>query len=71
MKKKTGLSQVINGVQYTYDMDMLIYTENVDGNIILSDAEELLRGIIMEYMGMDVSSMLDISESYGFSPIHR
>ncbi len=66
-EEENGLSQVINGVQYTYDMDMLIYTENVDGNIILSDAEELLRGIIMEYMGMDVSSMLDISESYGFS----
>lgn len=64
---ENGLSQAINGVQYTYDMDMLIYTENVDGNIIRSDTEELLRGIIMEYMGMDVSSMLDVSESYGFS----
>lgn len=35
-EEENGLSQVINGVQYTYDMDMLIYTENVDGNIILS-----------------------------------
>ncbi len=60
---ESELGQAISGVQYTYDMDLLVYTKNVDGNIIRSDAEELLKSIIMEYMGMDVSTMLEMGES--------
>ena len=64
---ETGLKEAINGIQYTYDMDMLVYTENVDGTIIRSDSKELLKDLLIEYFGMDLSSMMDMSGSYGMS----
>ena len=64
---ESTLSQAVNGVQYTYDMDLLVYTENVDGTIIRSDSRELLQELLIEYFGMDMSSMMDMSSSYGFS----
>ena len=62
---ESGLYDAISGVQYTYNLDMLIYTKNVDGNIIQSDTEALLRDMIMEYVGVDMSAMMDMSESSG------
>ncbi|MBQ8649283.1 MAG: ABC transporter ATP-binding protein/permease [Clostridia bacterium] len=64
---ETGFKEAINGIQYTYDMDMLVYTENVDGTIIRSDSKELLKDLLVEYFGMDLSSMMDMSGSYGMS----
>ena len=58
----TSLKEAINGVQYTYDMPLLIYTENVDGNIILSDTESLMQDLLLEYFGMDLSGMMSMSE---------
>lgn len=60
-----GLGSALSGVQYTYDLDMQVYTENVDGTIIRSDTEELLQELLIEYFGLDISSMLNLSESYG------
>ncbi len=57
------LSTAINGIQYTYDFDMLIYTKNVDGTIIRSDAEELLQNLISEYMDIDMSMMSSMQGS--------
>ena len=51
------LSAVLNGVQYTYDLDMLVYTENVDGEIQISDTTSLMQEIMAENMGIDISSM--------------
>ena len=62
---ESGLYDAISGVQYTYNLDMLIYTKNVDGNIIQSDTEALLRDMIMEYVGVDMSAMMDMGESSG------
>jgi len=59
------LAQALSGVQYTYDLDMLVYTENVDGTIIQADTEALMQELLIEYFGMDMSSMMDMSESYG------
>ena len=61
------LSQAGSGVQYTYDLDMLVYTENVDGTIIRADTQELLQELLIEYFGMDLSSMMNMGESYGVS----
>ena len=63
----TGLKDALNGVQYTYNADMLIYTENVDGTIIQSDTQALLQELLLEYFGMDLSSMISMSESAGTS----
>ncbi len=66
-KEDSVINSAISGVQYTYDFDMLVYTENVDGEIMKSDSEELMRNILLEYFGMDMSAMLGMSESFGFS----
>ena len=64
---ETGLKEALSGVQYTYDLDMLIYTENVDGTIIQSDTQALMQELLLEYFGMDLSGMLDMGEEYGTS----
>ncbi len=57
------INEAISGIQYTYDAELLIYTENVDGTIIQSDSEALMQELLLEYFGMDLSSMMDMSES--------
>ncbi len=57
------LSEALNGIQYTYDLDMLIYTKSVDGKIMRSDAQELLERLVIEYMDFDMASMLDMQDS--------
>ena len=55
---ETGLKEAVSGVQYTYDMDMLVYTKGADGKVIHSDTKELLQNILLEYFGMDMSGMM-------------
>lgn len=62
-----SIHDAISGVQYTYDTDLLVYTENVDGTIIRSDSRELMQDLLLEYFGMDLSSMLGLSEDYGMA----
>ncbi len=59
----TNLYSAVNGVQYTYDMDMLIYTKGVDGKIILSDSEALMQDIMREHFGMDMSGFMSMGQS--------
>lgn len=68
----------VNGVQYSYDLPLMVYTKNVDGKIIHSDASDLMMSIMSEYMGMDMSSLMDTSENssgmmgtmMSFSPVN-
>ena len=59
----TNLSQALTGIQYTYNMDLLVYTQDPDGKIIYSDAQELLTKAIRENMGMDMSTMISMGEN--------
>ena len=59
----SGLKEAVSGVQYTYNMDMLVYTKNTNGTIIRSDTKALLQNILLEYFGMDLTGMLGIGES--------
>ena len=63
-----GLRSAVNGVQYTYDAPLTVYTQNVDGTIINSDSQELLQDLMLEYMGMDMSSMMSFTSAYGMDP---
>ncbi len=45
----------VSGVQYTYNMNLAIYTKNIDGEIIKSDVNELMQDMIADFM-MQVSS---------------
>ncbi|MBE6841728.1 MAG: ABC transporter ATP-binding protein/permease [Ruminococcus sp.] len=58
-----GFKGSVNGIQYTYNMDMLVYTKSTDGSIIRSDTEELMQDLMLEYFGMDMSLMTDMQDS--------
>ena len=60
---ESGLYKAVSGVQYTYDLDLLVYTENVDGNIIRSDSQELLSDLISEYFGMDMQGLISARDT--------
>ena len=57
------LHAALNGIQYTYDLNMQVYTKNVDGNIILSDAQKLLQEMMGQYLGMDLAPMMEQNTS--------
>ena len=66
---ESPLYEAISGVQYTYDLDLQIYTKNVDGNIIASDTMALMRDMMREFMGMDMSAMGNMSSMAENNPI--
>ncbi len=51
------LSTAVNGVQYSYNLDMQIYTENIDGDILHSDLEKILGDLMLKYIGIDMQSI--------------
>ena len=53
----TQLSTAVNGIQYSYDLDMQIYTENIDGEILHSDFEKIITDLMLKYVGVDMSAM--------------
>lgn len=55
--ENSQLSKALNGVQYSYDYDMLVYTKNVDGDIIISDSQQLMQSLMAEAMNVDLSAM--------------
>lgn len=63
----SNLHEAINGIQYAYDLDLLVFTKSVDGTIIRSDSEELLQNLIKEFMNMDMSAMNKMHENMGMS----
>ncbi len=65
--EQNALRDAINGIQYTYNLNMLVYTESIDGTIIQSDTQELLQELLIEYFGMDLSSMMNFSSTFGMS----
>ncbi|MBQ2266271.1 MAG: ABC transporter permease, partial [Clostridia bacterium] len=70
LENKKGNQEIrdaVNGVQYTYDFNMLIYTQNVDGQIIHSDSSELMTGILRDYFGMDLSGAASMMGGGGAS----
>lgn len=66
--EENGLRSAINGVQYAYNVPLTVYTENVDGSILHADSQQLTQELMLEYMGMDMSSMMEIYSTYGVDP---
>lgn len=56
-----NLHNTINGIKYTYNYDLLIYTKNVDNEIIVSDTEEVISEMLMKFMGSMANSNADVS----------
>ena len=49
------ISQYISSVQYSYDLDMNIFAQDVDGNIVKTDVIELLQNTMSATYGGDYS----------------
>ena len=77
-KENSRFNAAINGIQYSYGVDLNIYTKNVDGTIIKSDTEELIQKMLVKYMG-EISgsqiggdtSMLSMISGGGMSSMMR
>lgn len=54
-KENSPLKTSVSGIQYTYNMNLAIYTKNIDGNIIKSDINELMQDMIADFI-MQVST---------------
>ncbi|MBR5452666.1 MAG: ABC transporter ATP-binding protein/permease [Clostridia bacterium] len=61
-KEDSQLAAAINGIQYSYPLDLLVYTKNDDGKILRSETEEILMDLMMKYMKVDMSAMVAMRE---------
>ncbi len=66
---ESPLHSAVSGVQYTYDLDLQVYTKNVDGNIIASDTMELMQKLMGQFIGMDMSSMENLEDMAQSNPM--
>ncbi len=58
------ISQYVSSIQYSYDMDLNFYAEDVDGNIVKTDIVELLQSAMSATYGGDYSSFFSTYGSY-------
>ena len=61
--KDGEIYRALNGIHYTYDFDMTVYTKNVDGEIIESDTETLIQEIFLENLGLDFTGVITASQN--------
>ena len=61
------LHKALSGAQYSYDLDLAVYTQNLDGKIIRSDAETILSDVMRQYMGTDMTTMFSMGESFSMN----
>ncbi len=73
-ESETGLNEALSGVQYSYALDLLVYTKSVEGKIIRSDTEALLSDLVAEHFGVNSFGMMGmngtgLSSSMTMSPM--
>jgi len=51
------MGKALNGVHYNYNLDLHVYTENVDGTVMRSDTTEIMQDMIAQLYGVDVSNI--------------
>ena len=67
-KDDSALKGAISAIQYTYDLDLPVYTKNAKGEIIKSDTGELLTKMLGEYM-LGLAQKGGLSSSTTSSPM--
>ena len=55
-REDSSLSGALNGVQYSYDLDLQIYTQDEEGNILKADPQERMQQLLSTVMGTSMSS---------------
>ena len=63
-REDSEITQYVSSVQYSYDLDMNLYAEDVDGNIVKSDTMQLLQDAMSSVYGGDYSSFFSTYGSY-------
>ena len=66
---ESPLYEAISGIQYSYDLDLLIYTKNVDGSIVVSDTMALMEEMMADMFGMDMAAMSGMKDMMEKSPM--
>ena len=64
---ESSFGQALSGVQYTYDLALLVYTKAVDGKIIFSDTRQVLMDAVSKNFGADMTSMMTMSDQMSSS----
>ena len=54
----------LSAIQYSYDLDLPIYTKDADGNIVRADVMQLLQSMMSSMYGGDYTSYFDQFGSY-------
>ena len=60
---ESDFNKALLGIQYTYNTNLKIYTKNLEGDIILSDASQIMADMIKDFMGIDMSMMMSMSSA--------
>lgn len=58
-----GLHDALSGIHYGYNINLLLYTKNVDGTIIHSDTQAQLRDIMGKFIGKLLSNGEELAGS--------
>ncbi len=61
------LSAALSGIQYTYNFDLMVYTESIDGKIVFSDTQQLLMDAMKKNMNTDFSAMSQMQDQMSSS----
>ena len=56
-------AEALTGIQYSYNVPITVYTRNVDGEIMAADTQSLLMDLMRQYIGIDMSSVMSMSQS--------
>ena len=66
-ESELGLNDSLSGIHYGYNINLLLYTKNVDGTIIHSDTQAQLGEIMTKFIGKMLSNrdQMDSSSSSG------
>ena len=59
-----GIRDYISAIQYSYDLDMNLYAEDIDGNIVKTDIVELLQNTMSAIYGGNYSSFFSTYGQY-------
>ena len=62
--ENSEISQYISSVQYSYDIDMNLYAEDIDGNIVKTDIVKLLEDTMTSIYGGNYGSFFSTYGSY-------
>ena len=68
-ESELGLNEALSGIHYGYNINLLLYTKNVDGNIIHSDTQAQLGEIMTKFIGKMLSNREEMNTSSSGNPM--